>query len=163
MSKRERRDSDHRGMDRDRRDGQPEEEQQHRLGGADAQEGDSLTALKAILVKVAGLLRPLQLNQEESTRLVEQLYGKVLETDLQLAGEADDTRKSSVLAAIQTATIRRDGDKIVVDYSRTEEPKAAESADSAEAAPSEPTPSEAAPSETAPSETAPMEEPPPTP
>ncbi len=119
MSKRERHDSDR----RDRRDGQPEDEQQRRLGGdSDIQEGDSLTALKAILAKVAALLNPLHLNAEESIRLVEELYGKVLETDLQLAGETDDTRKSSVLAAIQNATIRREGEKVVVEYASVEKP-----------------------------------------
>jgi hypothetical protein len=119
VSKRERHDSDRRG---DRRDGQPEDEQQRRLGESDAQEGDSLTALKAILAKVAAILNPLHLTAEESIRLVEQLYGKVLETDLQLAGETDDTRKSSVLAAIQNATIRREGDKVIVEYAAVEKP-----------------------------------------
>jgi hypothetical protein len=114
VSKKDRRDDGRRG---DRRDSQPEDDQQRRTGDIDVQEGDSLTALKAILGKVARLLKPLQLTQDESIRLVEELYGKVLETDLQLAGEADDTRKSSVLAAIQNATIRREGGKIVVDYS----------------------------------------------
>jgi hypothetical protein len=124
MSKRERRDNDHRGGDR--RDSQPDDEQQRRPSEADAQEGDSLTALKAILAKVAALLKPLQLTPEESIRLVEQLYGKVLATDLELAGEADDTRKSSVLAAIQNSTIRRDGDRIVVEYSSATELEAPE-------------------------------------
>lgn len=114
MSKRDRRDGDRRG---DRRDNQPEEEQQRRSGEGEVQEGDSLTALKAILSKVAALLKPLQLTPEESIRLVEELYSKVLETDLQLAAETDDTRKSSVLAAIQNATIRREGDRVTVDYS----------------------------------------------
>lgn len=117
MSKRDRHDSDRRGDRRDdRRDNQPDEEQQRRLGEADPQEGDSLTALKAILSKVAALLKPLQLTPDESIRLVEQLYGNVLETDVRLAGEADDTRKSSVLAQIQHATITREGGKIVVQY-----------------------------------------------
>jgi len=114
VSKRDRRDSDRRG---ERRDSQPEDEQQRRAGETEVQESDSLAALKAILSKVAALLKPLQLTPDESIRLVEQLYGKVLETDLELAAETDDTRKSSVLAAIQNATIRREGDKIVVDYS----------------------------------------------
>jgi len=114
VSKRDRRDDGRRG---DRRDSQPEDEQQRRTGESDMQEGDSLTALKAILSKVATLLKPLQLTPDESIRLVEQLYSKVLETDLQLAAETDDTRKSSVLAAIQNATIRREGDKVIVDYS----------------------------------------------
>ena len=101
MSKRDRRDID--GRDRDRRDGdrrdyQPDDEQQRRGGEGDIQEGDSLTALKAILSKVAALLRPLNLTAEESIRLVEQLYGSVLDMDVALAGEADDTRKSSTLA-----------------------------------------------------------------
>jgi len=114
VSKRERRDSD-------RRDSQPDEEQQRRTGEADPQEADSLTALKAILSKVASLLKPLQLTPEESIKLVEQLYGSVLETDVKLAGEADDTRKSSVLGYIQNATIRRDGDRIVVEHPVPEE------------------------------------------
>ena len=114
MSKRYRRVSDRRS---DRRDSQPEDEHQRRTGENDVQEGDSLVALKAILSKVSALLRPLQLTSDESIRLVEQLYSKVLETDLQLAAETDDTRKSSVLGAIQNATIRRGEDgAIVVEY-----------------------------------------------
>ncbi len=114
MSKRERRDNDRRG---DRREKQLDDDQQRQPAESEAQEGDSLAALKAILSKVATLLKPLQLTPEESIRLVEDLYGKVLETDLRLAGETDDTRKSSVLAAIQNATIQREGGRLVVDYS----------------------------------------------
>jgi hypothetical protein len=143
VSKRERHDSDRRS---DRRDGQPDDEQQRRSGDSDIQEGDSLTALKSILAKVAALLKPLQLTPEESIRLVEQLYGKVLETDLQLAGETDDTRKSSVLAAIQNATIRREGDKVIVEYARVEQTPG----DNSEAPPAETAATETAPSETAP-------------
>ena len=102
--------------DGDRRDNQPDEEQQRRSGEMDIQEGESLTALKGILTKVASLLKPLQLTPEESIGLVEQLYGSVLEMDVKLAGEADDTRKSSVLAHIQDTTVRRDGDQVVVEY-----------------------------------------------
>lgn len=121
MSKRDRRDGERRDDRRDerrddRRDGQPEEEQQRRTSDAEAQEGESLTALKGILAKVASLLKPLKLTPDESTRLVEQLYGSVLEMDLKLAGESDDTRKSSVLAHIQNTVVRRDGDKLVVEY-----------------------------------------------
>lgn len=123
MSKKERRDSD-RDRWSDRRDNQPEDEQQRRSGDAEAQESDSLTALKAILSKVAALLKPLQLSQEESIRLVEQLYGSVLDMDVKLAGEADDTRKSSVLSHIQNTTIRRDGDRLVVEFPAPEERKA---------------------------------------
>lgn len=114
MSRRDRHDGDRRG---DRRDSQPDDEQQRRSAGEiDLQESDSLTALKAILSKVAGLLNPLQLTQDESIRLVEQLYGSVLETDVRLAGEADDTRKSSILAYIQNTSITREGGKIVVQH-----------------------------------------------
>jgi hypothetical protein len=95
------------------------------LGEVDLQESDSLTALKAILSKVSALLNPLQLTPEESIRLVEQLYGSVLETDLRLAGEADDTRKSSILAYIQNTSVTRESGKIVVQYqSKKEEPAA---------------------------------------
>jgi hypothetical protein len=109
VSKRER-------YDGDRRDNQPDEEQHRRSGEIDLQEGESLTALKGILGKVASLLKPLQLSPEESIGLVEQLYGSVLEMDVKLAGEADDTRKSSVLAHIQNTTVRREGDTLVVEY-----------------------------------------------
>lgn len=120
MSEKKRRDSDKRdgGGDRrdsDRREAQPDQDQKPR-GDQELQEGDSLTALKGILAKVASLLKPLQLTPEESISLVEQLYGRVLEMDLRLAGEADDTRKSSVLSHIQDTVIRREGDKLVVDF-----------------------------------------------
>jgi hypothetical protein len=142
MSKRDRRDSDGRDRDRrdyDRRESQPEDEQQRRTSEGEAQEGDSLTALKAILSKVATQLKPLNLSADESIRLVEQLYGSVLDMDLALAGEADDTRKSSTLAYIQRTTIRRDGDRLVVDFPTPEELRApqAPSAEGAGAAPDE--------------------------
>jgi len=134
MSKRDGRDRDGRdrdGRDRDRRDFdrrdyQPDDEQQRRSGEGDIQESDSLTALKATLSKVASQLKPLNLTAEESIRLVEQLYGSVLDMDVALAGEADDTRKSSTLAYIQNTTIRRDGDKLVVEYPTAEELRTAE-------------------------------------
>ncbi len=112
----------------ERRDGQPDEEQQRRPGEAEAQEGDSLTALKAILAKVAGLLSTLQLTQDESISLVEQLYGSVLDMDVKLAGEADDRRKSSVLAHIQNTTITRAGGKIAVEYPSGKDTKPAAAA-----------------------------------
>lgn len=114
MSKRDRRDSDRR--DYDRRDSQPDDEQQRRAGEGDLQESDSLAALKAILSKVSSLLKPMQLTSEEAIKLVEQLYGSVLDMDMKLAGEADDTRKASVLAHIQNTTISRDGGRLTVEY-----------------------------------------------
>jgi len=118
VSKKERRDGERRD---DRREGQPEDEQQRRAGDPDVQEGESVTALKGILSKVASLLKPLQLTPEESIRLVEEMYGNVLEMDLKLAGESDDTRKSSVLAHIQNTIIRREGERLVVEYPTSRE------------------------------------------
>ena len=117
VGRKDRGDSDRRDdrRDGDRRDSQPDQEQQ-RHGDQDLQEGESLTALKGIFAKVASLLKPLQLSPEESIHLVEQLYGNVLEMDVKLAGEADDTRKSSVLSHIQDAVVRREGDAIVVEF-----------------------------------------------
>jgi hypothetical protein len=112
MSRRDRRDD---RRDVDRRDTQPDQEQR-RAGDQELQEGESLTALKAILAKVASLLKPLQLTPDESIRLVEQLYGSVLEMDVKLAGEADDKRRSSVLSHIQDTAISRDGDALVVEF-----------------------------------------------
>ena len=116
MSKKERREPERRDSSRDidRSEGQPEQGQTAPAG--ELQEGDSLTALKGILAKVAGLLKPLKLTPEEAIGLVEQLYGRVLEMDLKLAGEADDTRKSSVLSHIKDTVIRRDGETLVVEF-----------------------------------------------
>lgn len=118
MSKKERREPERRDSNReiDRSEGQPEQGQTAPAGDKELQEGDSLTALKGILAKVAGLLKPLRLTPEEAIGLVEQLYGRVLEMDLKLAGEADDTRKSSVLSHVKDTVIRRDGETLVVEF-----------------------------------------------
>lgn len=144
MSKRDRHDSDRRG---DRRDTQLDEEQQRRSGEAELQESDSLTALKAILSKVASLLIPMQLTQDEAIRLVEQLYANVLETDVRLAGEADDTRKSSVSAHIQNTSITRDGGKIVIEYPSARETAPAPAPEASPAAPAAPAETPAAPAQ----------------
>jgi hypothetical protein len=155
MTRRERHDGDRRPGER--RDSQPDDEPQRRPGDTEVQEGDSLTALKAILAKVAVLLEPLRLSQDESIALVEQLYGSVLDMDVKLAGETDDRRKSSVLAHIRNTTIARTGDKIVVEYPSREERKAsATKTPSAETATSEPSAPEAATQASA-QETAPAE------
>ena len=116
VTKKERRDPERQEDGRDEaRENQPEQEHKPR-SDQELQEGDSLTALKAILAKVAALLKPLRLTPEEAIRLVEQLYGRVLEMDVRLAGEADDTRKSPVLTDIQETVVRRDGDGLVVEF-----------------------------------------------
>jgi len=164
VSKRDRHDSDRRG---DRRDSQPEEDQQQRRPGeTDLQESDSLTALKAILSKVSAHLHPLKLTQEESIRLVEQLYASVLETDVKLAGEADDTRKSSILAYIQNTSITRDNGRLVVEYQPPKEaPAEAAASERPATTSSEPAAAEARPAvtpatTTPPETTAPPEAPP---
>ena len=127
MSNRPRRDGDRRPSDRgdrrdrdERRDSQPDEDQPRRPGDLDMQESDSLTALKAILGKVAGLLTSLKLTQDECISLVEQLYGSVLDMDVRLAGETDDKRKTAILAHIQNTSITRSGADLVVDYPKAE-------------------------------------------
>lgn len=117
----------------DRRDSQPDQEQGYRMGDGDPQEGESLTALKGILAKVASLLKPMQLTQEESIRLVEQMYESFLDMDVKLAGESDETRKSQVLSHIQNVVVKRDGDRLVVEYP----PAQAQAPERAEAAPAE--------------------------
>jgi hypothetical protein len=122
MSRKDRRDGERRPSER--RDSQPDDEGQRRSNEPNPQESDSLTALKAVLAKVAGLLEPLRLSPDESIRLVEQLYGSFLEADVRLAGEADDRRKSSVLAHINNTTVTRGGDnKIVVEYPAAPTPR----------------------------------------
>jgi hypothetical protein len=116
---------------RDRRDDQPEREQGQRPGEVEGQESESLAALKGILAKVASVLKPLQLTPDESTRLVEQMYENVLQMDLSLAGEADETRKSQVLAHIQNAIVRREGDRLVVEYTSIEPGASREEGDGA--------------------------------
>jgi hypothetical protein len=100
-------------MDRQERDyDRPENE-----GDFGDSERESLVALKGILMKVAGLLRPLGLTPEESVDLVERLYESVLEMDMRLAGESDETRRERILQHVQTATIRREDDVLVIEYS----------------------------------------------
>jgi hypothetical protein len=102
---------------KERRDGPPEREREHDQDGDIAEgERDSLVALKSILGKVAGLLKPLGLSPEESTRLVERMYESVLEMDMHLAGESDEERRRMLLSHVQSADVRRVDDQIVVDY-----------------------------------------------
>jgi len=114
MSNKGRRDGERRPAER--RDSQPDDEQRRQPGDLDKQEGESLTALKAILGKVAALLPELKLKPDESVSVVEQLYGSVLEMDLKLAGETDDKRKASVLAHIKNTKVTRANGKVVVEF-----------------------------------------------
>jgi hypothetical protein len=87
-------------------------------------ERDSVTALKTILTKVAGVVKPLGMNAEESTDLVQRMYETALELDTRLAGEPDDRRKSMILDHIRGADIRREDEVLVVDYSAGHSPAA---------------------------------------
>lgn len=102
---------------KERKDPAPERER-GRDGEPDLGEGerDSLVALKNILGKVSGLLKPLGLTPEESTRLVERMYESVLEMDRHLAGETDEDRRRALLTHVQNADIRRVDEELVIDY-----------------------------------------------
>ena len=112
MARRERRDG--RGDPRDDYDNQPDRNGPQ--GAPHEPERETLTALKAILVKVAGVVKPLGLNPDEATDLVQRMYGSVLELDAEMAGETDETRKASMVAYVTTAVIRREDDVLVVDH-----------------------------------------------
>ena len=112
--RRERRDG--RGDSRDNQDNQPDRNGAQASGPAIEPERETVTALKAILVKVAGVVKPLGITAEESTELVQRMYGSVLELDAAMAGEADETRKAAMIAHVRDASIRREDDVIVVDH-----------------------------------------------
>lgn len=100
--------------ERDNYDGGPERDPSQ--VGPHEQERETLAALKAILIKVASVVKPLGLTPEESTDLVQRMYASVLEMDARLAGEADDARRNSMVAHVRDAVIRREDDVLVVDH-----------------------------------------------
>lgn len=106
---------------RERRDSPPERERNGDQPDIDLSEGEreSLVALKGILVKVAGLLRPLGLSPEESTNLVERMYESVLEMDSKLAGESDQTRRDRILQHVENAAVKREDGNLVIEYPRS--------------------------------------------
>ena len=112
MARRERRDG--RGESRDDYESQPDRNGPQ--GAPHEPERETLTALKAILVKVAGVVKPLGLTADESTDLVQRMYGSVLELDAAMAGETDEARKISMVAYVNSAVIRREDDVLVVDH-----------------------------------------------
>jgi hypothetical protein len=73
-------------------------------------------ALKAILVKVAGVVKPLGLTPAESTDLVQRMYGSALEVDAEMAGETDEARKAAMITHVKDAAIRREDEVLVVDH-----------------------------------------------
>jgi hypothetical protein len=79
-------------------------------------ERESVSALKGILVKIAPLVKPLGLSQDECTDLVQRMYESVLELDMLLAGEPDDRRRSILVAHIRGAEISREDDQLVVKH-----------------------------------------------
>ncbi len=101
---------------RDRRDNPPERDSGRGRDDINEVERESLTALKGILGKVAGLLKPLGLTPDESTKLVEEMYESVLEVDRKNAGEPDELRRRALLDHVRNANIRRVDGELVVDY-----------------------------------------------
>lgn len=104
--------------DRDRgRDGQPDRDRdQYHEADIGEPERESVAALKAILTKVATVVKPLGLTPEESTDLVQRMYESVLELDTRLAEESDDRRRGHMVGHVQSAEVRREDDVLVVDY-----------------------------------------------
>jgi hypothetical protein len=105
--------------DRDRRDTQPDRDRDrdpYRDGDLGEPERESVAALKAILTKVATVVKPLGLTPEESTELVQRMYETILELDTRLAEETDDRRRSHLVSHVQGAEVRREDDVLVVDY-----------------------------------------------
>ncbi len=98
----EQRDSDSQGPERDPGPQEPERE--------------VLTALKTILVKVAGVVKPLGLTPAEATDLVQRMYGAVLEMDGRLANEPDEQRRNAMIEYVRDSVIRREDDDLVVDH-----------------------------------------------
>ncbi|MHB8868701.1 MAG: hypothetical protein ACYC6T_01520 [Thermoleophilia bacterium] len=103
-----------RGEPRDNYDGGPERDPSQAI--PHEQERETLAALKAILIKVASVVKPLGLTPEESTDLVQRMYASVLEMDARLAGEVDDVRRNSMVAHVRDAVIRREDEVLVVDH-----------------------------------------------
>lgn len=104
--------------DRDRgRDSQPDRDRdQYHEADIGEPERESVAALKAILTKVATVVKPLGLTPEESTDLVQRMYESVLELDTRLAEEPDDRRRGHLVGHVQSAEVRRVDDVLVVDY-----------------------------------------------
>lgn len=114
----------------ERRDGQPERDRDRREAQPDRDrdrdsyhetdigepERESVAALKAILTKVATVVKPLGLTPQESTELVQRMYESILELDTRLAEETDDRRRSHLVSHVQSAEVRREDDVLVVDY-----------------------------------------------
>ena len=103
--------------DRDRREGQPDRDREpYHEADIGEPERESVAALKAILTRVATVVKPLGLTPEESTDLVQRMYESILELDTRLAEESDDRRRSHMVDYVQSAEVRREDDVLVVDY-----------------------------------------------
>ena len=101
----------------ERRDGQPDRDrEQYQDMDLGEPERESVAALKAILTRVATVVKPLGLTPQESTDLVQRMYESTLDLDTKLAGEPDDRRRDLLLDHIQNAEVRREDDVLVVDY-----------------------------------------------
>lgn len=109
MARRERRDNQH---EKDQAQDRPELE-------GDEPERESVAALKGILTKCAALVKPLGLTPQEASGLVQEMYEHVLDLDSRLVGESEHRRKHVLTAHIAEAEVRREDDRIVVQYPET--------------------------------------------
>lgn len=105
-----------RDRDRDRSRDRDRDRDQYQETDIGEPERESVAALKAILTKVATLVKPLGLTPAESTDLVQRMYEGVLELDTRLAEESDERRRTHMVGHVQSAHVRREDDLLVVDY-----------------------------------------------
>lgn len=102
--------------DRDRSRDRDRDRDQHQEPDIGEPERESVAALKAILTKVATLVKPLGLTPEESTDLVQRMYESILDLDTRLAEESDERRRGHMVGHVQAAEVRREDDLLVIDY-----------------------------------------------
>lgn len=102
--------------DRDRDRSRDRDRDQHQEPDIGEPERESVAALKAILTKVATLVKPLGLTPEESTDLVQRMYESILDLDTRLAEESDERRRGHMVGHVQAAEVRREDDLLVIDY-----------------------------------------------
>jgi len=99
---------------KDKKDSQ--NNQQQNSGNSFEGERESVVALKSIMSKLAPLVKPLGLSPEESTHLVEELYGRALEIDMKLAREPDQKRRKLMLQHLDDTTIQREDGELAVNF-----------------------------------------------
>lgn len=95
---------------------EPQNNRNQNTGNSYETERESVVALKGIMAKIAPAVKPLGLSPEESTELVEKLYGTALEMDMKLAKEPDAKRRRLILQHLEDTTIEREDGELVVNF-----------------------------------------------